>query len=42
LDELRRRAAKFMKLEELRELHNQDRVEAIREKGKDKKECQDQ
>jgi len=40
LDELRRRAAKFMQLEELREFHNQARVEASGEKGKQEKECQ--
>ena len=37
LDELRRRAAKFMQLEELREFKNQARAEASGEK-KDEKE----
>jgi len=40
LDELRRRAAKFMQLEELREICNQARAEASGEKGKKKKEHQ--
>jgi len=34
LDEFKRRATKFMQLEELREFHNQARVEASREKKK--------
>jgi len=37
LDELRKRAAKFMQLEELREFHNQARAEASEEKSKDEK-----
>jgi len=37
LDELRKRAAKFMQLEELREFRNQARAEASREKSKDEK-----
>jgi len=37
LDELRRRAAKFMQLEELREFRNQARVEGSGEKGRRRK-----
>jgi len=37
LDELRKRAAKYMQLEELREFRNQARAEAIREKNKEEK-----
>jgi len=37
LDELRRRAAKFMQLEELREFRNQARAEASGEKKDEKK-----
>jgi len=40
LDELKKRVAKYMQLEELREFHNQARVEADKEKGKDEKERQ--
>jgi len=40
LDELRRRAAKFMQLEELREFYNQARAEASGEKEKEEKEHQ--
>ena len=40
LDELRKIAAKFMQLEELREFRNQARAEAIGEKGKEEKERQ--
>ena len=39
MDELKRRAAKFMQLEELREFRNQARVEAS-DKKKDEKERQ--
>jgi len=42
LDELRKRVAKFMQLEELREFRNQARAEASGEKSKDKKDCQGQ
>jgi len=38
LDELRKRTAKYMQLEELREFRNQARVEASGEKGKEEKE----
>jgi len=40
LDELRKKAAKFMLLEELREFRNQARAEASGEKGKDEKDRQ--
>jgi len=40
LDNLEKRAAKYMQLEELREFRNQACAEASREKGKDKKEWQ--
>lgn len=42
LDELKRRAAKFMQLEEVREFHNQARAEASGEKGNKEKERQGQ
>ena len=34
LDKIRKRAAKYMQLEELREFHNQTWAEAINEKGR--------
>jgi len=40
LDELRRRAAKYMQLKELREFHNQARAEASGEKNKEEKDRQ--
>ena len=40
LDELRKRIAKYMQLEELREFHNQAQKEANGQKGKEKKERQ--
>jgi len=40
LDDLRKRAAKFMQLEELREFCNQARAEASGEKSKDEKDRQ--
>ena len=42
LDELRKRAAKYMQLEELWEFHNQARVEAGGEKNKEEKDRQGQ
>jgi len=40
LDELRKRAAKYMQLEELREFHNQARAEAGGERSKEERDCQ--
>jgi len=40
LDELRKRAAKYMQLEELREFHNQARAETSGEKSKEEKDRQ--
>ena len=40
LDELKKRAAKYMQLEELRDFRNQARAEANSEKGKEEKERQ--
>jgi len=37
LDEFRRRAAKFMQLEELREFCNQARAKAVEKKGKEER-----
>jgi len=40
LDELRKRAAKYMQLEELREFRNQARAEASKDKNKEDKDRQ--
>lgn len=40
LDKLRKRVAKYMQLEELREFRNQARAEANGEKNKEEKDCQ--